>query len=147
MIPVPSLALRQNGRQENWMVDTKNNQGICCFLSLKFPLVESHSVDKSIYIIHVYSIYSIYPKRAIHNSPKKKKMIQKRNLSVDPCSVCDPFEFRHHLSTFKVSEFQVSRRQLPTLGALLSGVEIFEKWLCPQQLTSAFQVCETETSK
>ena len=48
--------------------------------------------------------------------------IQKRNLSVDPCSVCDPFEFRHHLSTFKVSEFQVSRRQLPTLGALLSGV-------------------------
>ena len=73
--------------------------------------------------------------------------IQKRNLSVDPCSVCDPFEFRHHLSTFKVSEFQVSRRQLPTLGALLSGVEIFEKWLCPQQLTSAFQVCETETSK
>ena len=54
------------------MVDTKNNQGICCFLSLKFPLVESHSVPKSIYIIHVYCIYSIYPKRAIHNSPKKK---------------------------------------------------------------------------
>ena len=141
MIPVPSLALRQNGRQENWMVDTKNNQGICCFLSLKFPLVESHSVDKSIYIIHVYCIYSIYPKRAIHNSPQKK------DDPVDPDPGLVAPEFRHHLSTFKVSEFQVSRRQLPTLGALLSGVEIFEKWLCPQQLTSAFQVCETETSK
>ena len=60
---------------ENLMVDTKNNQGICCFLSLKFPLVESHSVDKSICVLHVYCIYSVYPKRAIHNSPKKK-MIQ-----------------------------------------------------------------------
>ena len=118
------------------MVDTKNNQGICCFLSLKFPLVESHSVDKSIYIIHVYTQkepYIILPK--------------KKDDPVDPDPGLVAPEFRHHLSTFKVSEFQVSRRQLPTLGALLSGVEIFEKWLCPQQLTSAFQVCETETSK
>ena len=90
----------------------------------------------------MYTLYTVYTQKEPYIILPKKK-----DDPVDPDPGLAAPEFRHHLSTFKVSEFQVSRRQLPTLGALLSGVEIFEKWLCPQQLTSAFQVCETETSK